>query len=116
MLVRRFGSDEPAIPTASPLAQRRIVLRVDCGQPAGDLVINPLLGLWLNSANAWMGVASKTPLAEMQRQQSRTILEAGEQVIRFWSGAWMLSASDKDRPVAERMAARSLRVVQGGRR
>jgi hypothetical protein len=76
----------------------------------------PLLGLWLSGADAWMGVARGLSCAEMQRQQARMVHEAVEQAIRFWGGAWMFPAPEKPRPVAERMAALSLRVVQGGRR
>ena len=56
---------------------------------------NPWLSLWLSGANAWAGAARGFWAAEMQRQQTAMMREAGEQMIRFWSGAWMIPAGEK---------------------
>ena len=78
---------------------------------------NPLLSLWLSGTDAWMSAARSLWLAdEMQRQQTRMMRAMGEQAIRLWSGAWMFPAPVKQRSLAERMAALSLRVVEGGPR
>lgn len=77
---------------------------------------NPLLSLWLSGADAWMGAARGMCSAEMQREQMRMIHELGAQMIQIWGAVWMLPSPARQRPIAERMAALSLRVVAGGRR
>jgi hypothetical protein len=79
-------------------------------------VRNPLLSLWLRGADSWMGAARGLSFAEMQREQMRMIRELGERAMHFWGGAWMFTLPTKQRPIAERMAALSLRLVEGGRR
>jgi hypothetical protein len=51
----------------------------------------------------------------MQRERTRMLREIGGQAIRFWKGAWMFPVAGKKHSVADRMAALSLRVVEGGR-
>lgn len=77
---------------------------------------NPLLSLWLSGADAWMGAARGMCSAEMQREQMRMIHELGAQMLQIWGAAWMFPLPARQRPIAERMAALSLRVVAGGRR
>jgi hypothetical protein len=74
-----------------------------------------LIGLWLLGAQAWIAAAHKLSWAEMQREQARVFDRMAAQATCLWSGAWMFPAP-KRRPLTERMAALSLRVVEGGRR
>ncbi|MBR0667674.1 hypothetical protein GXW71_25185 [Roseomonas hellenica] len=76
---------------------------------------NPWLTLWLNGADAWMGAARGLSFAEIQREQMRMIHEVGQRAIQVWAVAWMFPWPARQRPIAERMAALSLRVVAGGR-
>jgi hypothetical protein len=77
---------------------------------------NPFLSLWLSGADVWMGATRGLSCTAMQREQMRMIHAMGQQAIQFWAGAWMLPAPPRQRPLAERMATLSLRVVEGGRR
>jgi hypothetical protein len=54
---------------------------------------NPWLSLWLSAANAWAGAARGFWAAEMQRQQTAMLNEMSEQIVRFWTGGWMLPPS-----------------------
>jgi hypothetical protein len=51
---------------------------------------NPFLSMWLSAVNAWLGVGRGLWMAEWQRQQAAMMQEATEQMIRFWTGGWML--------------------------
>ncbi len=55
---------------------------------------NPWLGLWLSAANSWAGAARGFWSAEMQRQQTAMMNEMTEQMMRFWTGAWMMPGSN----------------------
>lgn len=58
---------------------------------------NPWLSLWMSAANSWTGPARGFWAAEMQRQQTRMLNEMTEQMMKFWTGAWMLPGSDRPR-------------------
>ena len=77
---------------------------------------NPSLDLWLGSLCAWMGAACTPPSAEMLQEQMWLGCDIGERALRLWIDAWLPSAPRPKCGVEERMAALSLRVVEGGRR
>jgi len=77
---------------------------------------DPFLSLWLCGADAWIAAARGVPPAETQCPLVRMAYETAAQAARFWSGAWMLPAPSTRPTTADRMAALSLRVVEGGRR
>jgi hypothetical protein len=54
---------------------------------------NPLMSMWLSGVNAWAGAARGLWTAELHRQQTAMIKQATEQMIRFWTGAWMIPGS-----------------------
>jgi hypothetical protein len=58
---------------------------------------NPLLSMWLSAANTWASAARGFWMAEFQRQQSAMMREATEQMVRFWTGAWMLPGASVPR-------------------
>lgn len=58
---------------------------------------NPFLSMWLSAANGWTGAGRGFWTAELQRQQALMIKEATAQMIRFWTGAWMLPLSGGQR-------------------
>jgi hypothetical protein len=72
---------------------------------------NPWMSMWLSGANAWAGAMRGFWAAEMHRQQTQMTSEMMNQMIRFWTGAWMLAPQT----VAERTAAPSMSVVIGGK-
>ena len=51
---------------------------------------NPFLSLWLSQANAWAGARRGFWSAELQRQQTQMMNEMTQQMLRFWTGAWMM--------------------------
>jgi hypothetical protein len=51
---------------------------------------NPFLSLWLSQANAWAGAMRGFWTAELQRQQTQMLNEMTQQMLRFWSGGWMV--------------------------
>ena len=51
---------------------------------------NPFLSMWLSGANSAAGSARGLWLAELHRQQTAMIREMNQQMVRFWTGAWML--------------------------
>ncbi len=77
---------------------------------------NPFLDLWLGGLCAWMGAACSPPSTEMLRKQMWLGHDISERALRFWIDAWMPSVPRRKCRVEERMAALSLRVVEGGRR
>ena len=54
---------------------------------------NPLLSMWLSSANAAAGKARSAGTAEAKRQQTSLVKEA----TRFWSSAWLAGTKPKRR-------------------
>jgi hypothetical protein len=58
---------------------------------------NPWISFWLSAANAWAGAVRGFWTAEMRRQQTAMINEMTRQAVRFWTGAWGQSSSDKTR-------------------
>ena len=58
---------------------------------------NPFLSMWLSAANGWTGAGRGFWMAELQRQQALMMKEATAQMIRFWTGAWMLPLSGGQR-------------------
>jgi hypothetical protein len=58
---------------------------------------NPWISFWLSAANAWAGAVRGLWTAEMRRQQTAMINEMTRQAVRFWTGAWDRSSSDKTR-------------------
>jgi hypothetical protein len=51
---------------------------------------NPWMSAWLSAANAWSGAARGFWTAELRRQQTAMMNELTREMIRFWTGAWML--------------------------
>lgn len=51
---------------------------------------NPLMSAWLSAANASAGAWRGLWMAEMHRQQAAMTAEFGKQMMRFWTGAWMV--------------------------
>ena len=58
---------------------------------------NPWMSLWLSGVNAWFGAARGFWMAELHRQQAAMINEMTQQMMRFWTGAWMLPPPDDRR-------------------
>jgi hypothetical protein len=116
--VRPFGlrqlGDTRAV--ALPPPRRRTPACVArCGTAEG-LVVNPFLSPWLCGADAWMGAAGILSPTEVLLEQMRIARDVTAHAFRFWVGAWTWPAPVGQPSLAERMAARSLRVVEGGRR
>jgi hypothetical protein len=63
---------------------------------------NPLMSLWLSGANSAAGSARGSWMAELHRQRTAMASEMTRQVLRFWSGAWMLPAARDDKPKVRR--------------
>jgi len=59
---------------------------------------NPWLSAWLRAANSWSGGARGLWAAEAQRTQTAMIQEWMKQAMRFWSGAWLVPASQGKTP------------------
>lgn len=70
---------------------------------------NPFMSAWLSGANSAAGGARGFWLAEMQRQQAAMMQAATEQMIRFWSGAWLGQPGSAAQPSRHRGAATSRR-------
>jgi hypothetical protein len=51
---------------------------------------NPWMSLWLSGANSWAGAARGMWTAELHRQQTAMLNEMTKQMVRFWTGGWML--------------------------
>lgn len=51
---------------------------------------NPFLSLWMSQANAWAGAMRGFWTAEWQRQQTQMMNEMQKQMLRFWTGGWMM--------------------------
>ncbi|WP_162585376.1 hypothetical protein [Variovorax sp. RA8] len=47
---------------------------------------NPLMSMWLSSANKAMGSARGQATAAAKRQVAATQAEAAKQIVDFWSG------------------------------
>ena len=77
---------------------------------------NPFLDLWLGSLCAWMGATCSPHSIEMLQKQMWLGHDIREQARRFWIDNWISPARRPKCTVEERMAALSLRVVEGGRR
>jgi hypothetical protein len=77
---------------------------------------NPFLELWKSSVCAWTDTAGRLFFAEMLHGQIKLSQAIGERALRFWIDPWMSTAPRRKCSVGERMAALSLRVVEGGRR
>jgi hypothetical protein len=61
---------------------------------------NPFLSMWLSQANAWSGAMRGLWAAELQRQQTQMMNEMTQQMLRFWTGGWMMpptAAAPRDR-------------------
>lgn len=56
---------------------------------------NPLLSMWLSSANAVAGAARSRITAETRRQASTMMTEGMKQAAEFWSGAAALPRPPK---------------------
>jgi hypothetical protein len=54
---------------------------------------NPLMSMWLSSANAAAGRARRKASAEIGKQQA----ELSKQTVRFWIGAWQSAVKPKRR-------------------
>ncbi|MDQ2963821.1 MAG: hypothetical protein M3R31_11795 [Pseudomonadota bacterium] len=50
---------------------------------------NPLMSMWLSSANAVMGSARSRASAEGKRQAAAIMAEGTKQMVRFWTGGPM---------------------------
>ncbi len=81
-----------------------------------DPAANPFLSLWLDGTGAWIGTACGLAMAELLREQMRLGQEIGKQALRFWIGDWTRPRTSETQSTEKRMAALSLRVVEGGRR
>ena len=77
---------------------------------------NPFLDLWMGSVCAWTGAAGRLLSTETLHAQIGLCRDIGERGLRFWMDLWMSPAPRRTCSVGERMAALSLRVVEGGRR
>ena len=77
---------------------------------------NPFLDLWLGSVCAWTGAACSPFSTVMLQKWMRFGHDIAELTLRFWMDLWMSPAPRRTCSVGERMAALSLRVVEGGRR
>jgi hypothetical protein len=51
---------------------------------------NPFLSFWLSGANAAASASRGFWAGEMQRQQTAMLNEMTKQMVRFWTGAWMM--------------------------
>jgi len=65
---------------------------------------NPLLSLWLSSANAVWGATRGRASAELQRQMAIAIAEATRYTLRFWSNAMVAPMTYDTLKVASRRA------------
>ena len=54
---------------------------------------NPFMSLWLSAANSAGGAARGFWMSELHHQQIALMRDMTEQMLRFWSGAWMISPS-----------------------
>ncbi len=77
---------------------------------------NPFLSFWLNRTGAWITIACRLSTAELLREQMRLGQKIGEQALQFWIGDWMHPLISEKQSTEKRMAALSLRLVEGGRR
>ena len=68
---------------------------------------NPFLSMWLSQANAWAGAMRGFWTAEMHRQQTQMLHEMTQQMLRFWTGAWMTPPGFS--PFDERRSSRGRR-------
>ncbi len=59
---------------------------------------NPWMSLWLSAANSWAGAARGFWSAEMQRQQTAMMNEMTRQMLRLWTGAWLVPPAAERRP------------------
>jgi hypothetical protein len=56
---------------------------------------NPLMSMWLSSANAVMGSSRSRATAEGKRQAAVIMADGTKQMIRFWTGGLMAPAPRK---------------------
>lgn len=56
---------------------------------------NPLLSLWLSGANAVAGSVRGRATREIKRQTATAMTKATGQMLRFWSGGWMVPTTRK---------------------
>ena len=77
---------------------------------------NPFLDLWLGSVCALTGAACSPLSTAMLQKRMRLGRDIAELTLRFWMDVWMSPTPERKCRVGERMAALSLRVVEGGRR
>ena len=54
--------------------------------------------------------------SDLQRQQAQLAHKIFVQSLQFWMGIWLISRPSAPPSIADRMAARSMRVVIGGKR
>ena len=59
---------------------------------------NPLLSMWLSSANALAGKTRSAGMAEAKRQQT----DLARQAARFWSGASLADTKPEAKPKRRR--------------
>jgi hypothetical protein len=74
----------------------------------------PALVLWAGGLRAWTVAAAAA--VEAGRWQVAAAAGFGATAVRLLGAGPARPVPDRARPLAERMAARSLRLVQGGRR
>lgn len=67
---------------------------------------NPFLSLWLSGANAAAGAARGFWAAELQRQQTAMLNEMTKQMVRFWTGAWLIPGAAGSSGTRSRAASR----------
>jgi len=57
---------------------------------------NPLMSLWMSTANSAAGSARGQWMAEIHRQERAMMQEFTRQMIGFWTGAWVVSPVKAD--------------------
>jgi hypothetical protein len=77
---------------------------------------SPFLAIWLSGIDAWLGAARYPRFTDIHHQQARLAWAISEHAFGMLSGMWLLPLPVKKRRTADRMAALSLRVIQGGKR
>jgi len=79
--------------------------------PFFSVPANPLLGLWLGTANAWTGALASDWFVETQRRQAEAMATLWRETLRFWTGSWMMLPMPPEPRVMQRP---QLTVLEGG--
>jgi len=58
---------------------------------------NPLMSMWMSSANAIVGSTRSRVSAHAKRQATTMMTEGAKQMIRFWSGGYTTTPTRKRR-------------------